>query len=189
MFLNSLTSVSKVYEQTFEVRLWKSTCCTTRRFTNRVTLCYYHVLPSPLDAPDALDLRRYHHARADREEAHVVQGDSLPAAPSPAETSGEAASSGQERRATPGAEPVQAGQCLRSAWLGKRQRREKDPPASLPDTDHCVLGYGHLTLKTCSFPALQLLFTHPLILLCCADALCFIRGIRTANQQQGDDTR
>ena len=114
----------------------------------------------PSDAPDALDLRRHHHAGTDREETHPLHGDPLQTAPAPTEISGEASSpaSGPERGAAPGAaEPVQAGKRVSPPGLGEKQRAQKDPSSPLSHTDDCVLGHGHLTVTTHSHlpPATQ----------------------------------
>lgn len=73
---------------------------------------------------------------------------------------------------------MQAGHGLRSPWLAERQRGEKDPAATLPDADHCVLGHGHLTLKDtlalrCPEAPRSPVPSSPL---CCAGAALLLRG-------------
>lgn len=95
-----------------------------------------------------MDLRRHHHAGTDREETHPLHGDPLQATSAPAEVSGEASSSGQERGAAPGEESVQARKCIRPPRLGEKQRGQKDPSSPLPYTENRILGHGHLTVTT-----------------------------------------
>ncbi len=100
----------------------------------------------PLDAPDAMDMWRHHHAGTDREETHPLHGDPLQTTSAPTEMSGETSSSGQEWRQAPREESVQARECISPPGLGEKQRGQKDPSSPLPYTDNCVLGHSHLTV-------------------------------------------
>lgn len=99
------------------------------------------------DAPDAVDMWRHHHARADREETHTLHGNSLQTTPTSAESSGKA-STRQEWRQASGAESVQTRKHICPPRLGENQRGQKDPSSPIPYTENRVLGHSHLTVTT-----------------------------------------
>jgi len=118
-----------------------------------------------------MDLWRRHHARPDREETHPVHADPLRTTSTPAEISGEASSSGQERGPAPGAESVQARKCICPAGLGGKQRGQKDPSSPLSYAENRILGHGHLSVTThLHLSATQAPVTHSLFPLSCADS-------------------
>ena len=125
----------------------------------------------PSDAPDAMDLWRHYHAWTNWEETHPLHGDSLQTTSTPTEISWKAPSGGTERGQAPGAESVQARQCINPPVLGERQQRQKDPSPSLPYTNYCVLGHGHLTVMT---PPCHRTPNYPLP---CSSVLCWFSPV------------
>lgn len=105
----------------------------------------FYLINYLLDAPDAMDMWRYHHARADWKEAHAVHGDPLSAASTPAEILREGFTCQAERGQEPRAESMQAGKRVHSAGLGEEQRCKENPSSPLPHTKNCILGHSHLT--------------------------------------------